>query len=70
MIVASETFHHTGSFRFRTVLNLVAKVYQDRIITASSGNFGQVQAYACRLLGKSCTVVLPETCCRRIESKI
>jgi len=31
------------------------------IIAASSGNFGQGLAYACQLLGKSCTVVMPGT---------
>jgi threonine dehydratase len=30
-------------------------------IAASSGNFGQALAYACQLLRKSCTVVMPST---------
>ena len=33
----------------------------DSILTASSGNFGQAIAYACKLTGKKCTVVMPET---------
>src|SRR5205085_10236049 len=41
--------------------NLAAKVSEQKIITASSGNFGQAMAYACRLLGKSCRVVMPAT---------
>jgi threonine dehydratase len=36
-------------------------VPNDEILTASSGNFGQALAYACRLLNKKCTVVMPET---------
>lgn len=57
--IASETFQHTGSFKFRAAYNLASKVQECEIITASSGNFGQAMAYACGLLGKSCTVVMP-----------
>ena len=59
--VATETFQHTGSFKFRAAYNLASNVPHDEILTASSGNFGQALAYACRLLGKKCTVVMPET---------
>jgi threonine dehydratase len=61
LTIASETFQYTGSFKFRAAYNLVSKVNQQHIITASSGNFGQAIAYACSLLGKSCTVVMPAT---------
>src|ERR1044071_5402835 len=61
LTIASETFQHTGSFKFRAAYNLASKVSERKIITASSGNFGQAMAYACRLLGKSCTVVMPAT---------
>src|ERR1051325_316343 len=61
LTIASETFQHTGSFKFRAAYNLASKVEQQRIITASSGNFGQAMAYACLLLGKSCIVVMPQT---------
>ena len=61
LIIASETFQHTGSFKFRAAYNLALNVEQDEILTASSGNFGQALAYACKLLGKKCTVVMPET---------
>jgi threo-3-hydroxy-L-aspartate ammonia-lyase len=57
----SETFQHTGSFKFRAAYNVAAQVPQQRIITASSGNFGQALAYACRLLGKDAIVVMPST---------
>jgi threonine dehydratase len=59
--IATETFQHTGSFKFRAAYNLASNVMEREIITASSGNYGQAMAYACRLLGKTCTVVMPAT---------
>ncbi len=59
--IATETFQHTGSFKFRAGYKLALNVPNDEILTASSGNFGQALAYACKLLGKRCTVVMPET---------
>lgn len=59
--IASETFQHTGSFKFRAAYNLAMNVPNEEILTASSGNFGQALAYACKLLGKKCTVVMPVT---------
>jgi threo-3-hydroxy-L-aspartate ammonia-lyase len=61
LTIASETFQHTGSFKFRAAYNLCLNVAQDEILTASSGNFGQALAYACKLTGKRCTVVMPST---------
>jgi threonine dehydratase len=61
LVLASETFQHTGSFKFRAAYNLASSVPHQEIITASSGNFGQALAYACSLLGKKCTVVMPST---------
>jgi len=61
LTIASETFQHTGSFKFRAAYHLAAQVPQRRIITASSGNFGQGLAFACQLLNKSCLVVMPNT---------
>src|SRR5215471_15293436 len=58
---ASETFQHTGSFKFRAAYNLASQVAEREIIAASSGNFGQAMAYACSRLGKSCTIVMPAT---------
>ncbi|MEQ1646640.1 MAG: pyridoxal-phosphate dependent enzyme, partial [Pyrinomonadaceae bacterium] len=57
--IATETFQHTGSFKFRAGYNLALNVDNDEILTASSGNFGQALAYACKLLGKKCTVIMP-----------
>jgi threonine dehydratase len=59
--IASETFQNTGSFKFRAAYNLASQVSNDAILTASSGNFGQALAYACKLVGKRCTVVMPTT---------
>src|SRR5581483_11278501 len=61
LTIATETFQHTGSFKFRAAYNLAANIPQQRIITASSGNFGQAVAYACSLLGKQCIIVMPAT---------
>ncbi|MGC8667660.1 MAG: threonine ammonia-lyase [Chthonomonadales bacterium] len=57
--LAVEVFQPTGSFKIRAAYHLAQNVPHRRIITASSGNFGQALAYACRLLGKECTVVMP-----------
>lgn len=59
--IASETFQHTGSFKFRAAYNLALNVPNSHIITASSGNFGQALALACQMLNKKCTVVMPDT---------
>ena len=59
--IASETFQHTGSFKFRAAYNVAINVENTEIIAASSGNFGQAMAYACLLAGKKCTIVMPET---------
>ncbi len=61
LTLASETFQHTGSFKFRAAYNLAFNVPNGEILTASSGNFGQALAFACKLIGKKCTVVMPET---------
>ncbi len=69
LTIASETFQHTGSFKFRAAYNLALNVENDEILTASSGNFGQALAYACQLTNKKCTVVMPETSARvKIEA--
>ena len=57
--LASETFQITGSFKFRAAYNVAASVPHPHILAASSGNFGQALACACRMLRKECTVVMP-----------
>lgn len=59
LILASETFQQTGSFKFRAAYQVAASVAHPHVITASSGNFGQAMACACQLFGKACTVVMP-----------
>jgi len=59
--LALESFQFTGSFKFRAAYNVAASVPNQRILAASSGNFGQALAYACHLLGKRCTIVMPTT---------
>lgn len=61
LTIASETFQHSGSFKFRAAYNVAVNVPNKEIITASSGNFGQAMAFACALTDKKCTVVMPET---------
>jgi threonine dehydratase len=61
LTIASETFQHSGSFKFRAAYNVALNVPNKEIITASSGNFGQAMALACALTDKKCTVVMPET---------
>ncbi len=57
--IATETFQHTGSFKFRAAYNVALNVPNDELIGVSSGNFGQALAYAAKLLGKKCTVIMP-----------
>ncbi len=61
LVIASETFQYTGSFKFRAAYNLLSSVPHRRIVAASSGNFGQALAYAARLLGRTATIVMPTT---------
>jgi threonine dehydratase len=69
IIIASETFQYTGSFKFRAAYNLLSEIPHKHVIAASSGNFGRAVANACSLLGKTCTIVMPETSARvKIEA--
>ena len=61
LVLASEAFQHTGSFKFRAGYNVAANVPNEMIVAASSGNFGQGLAYACKLLKKRCIIVMPAT---------
>ena len=51
----------TGSFKFRAAYFLAASAPEPWIIAASSGNFGQALALACSMLGKGCTIVMPDS---------
>jgi len=61
VVLASETFQHTGSFKFRAAMHVAKHVPHRRILAASSGNFGQALAAACTLLDKSSLIVMPST---------
>jgi threonine dehydratase len=54
----------TGSFKVRGALNKILNLPRQRldegVIVASTGNHGAAVAYACRLIGGKCTVVVPE----------
>ena len=64
VILASETFQVTGSFKFRAAYHVASRVTQKLLIAASSGNFGQALSYACALTGKSCIIVMPSAAAR------
>ena len=69
VILANEAFQWTGSYKFRGASNVARSVPNAAIITASSGNFGQALAFACKLAGKACTVVMPANAARvKIDS--
>src|SRR5215469_8925446 len=69
VVLASEAFQWTGSFKYRAASNVVRSVPNSAIITASSGNFGQAMAYACQQAAKACTVVMPANSARvKIEA--
>ena len=62
--MASETFQHTGSFKFRAAMNTVLNSKAEHLVTISSGNFGQALAAACESEGRKCTVLMPATSAR------
>ena len=59
VMLASETFQHTGSFKFRAALSAAIHTQADHLIAASSGNFGQALALAARRSGRRCTIAMP-----------
>jgi len=67
LLLVSETFQHTGSFKFRAALSFALNTPASELLTASSGNFGAALALAAAKTGKKCTVVMPS---RSAEVKI
>jgi threonine dehydratase len=60
--VKVETLQPTGSFKVRGALAALARARADRhVVTVSAGNHGLGVAQAAALLGRSATVVVPET---------
>jgi threonine dehydratase len=64
IVLLSEAFQRTGSFKFRAAYHVACNVSQSLLITASSGNFGQALALACLLRNKRCIVVMPANSAR------
>lgn len=56
-----ECFQPTRVFKIRGAYNRVSQARSDHVVAASSGNHGMAVAYSARLLGKRCTVVVPQT---------
>jgi len=59
VLLVTETFQHTGSFKFRAALSVALHSKARRLLTASSGNFGAALALAAARTQKQCTVVMP-----------
>ena len=61
--VKHENHNPTGAFKIRGGLNLVAQLTPDErrrgVVSASTGNHGQSIAFACRVHGIPCRIVVP-----------
>ena len=62
--LVAETFQRTGSFKFRAAFHRARTSPAPHLLAASSGNFGQALALACRLLRKRATIVMPSISAR------
>src|SRR5256712_9628431 len=56
-----ECFQPIRVFKIRGAYNKISQLPSKNIVAVSSGNHGIAVAYSSRLLGKKCTVILPET---------
>src|SRR6266498_1121295 len=56
-----ECFQPIRVFKIRGAYNKISQLSSKNIVAVSSGNHGMAVAYSSRLLGKNCTVILPET---------
>ena len=65
-----ECFQPIKVFKIRGAYNKVSRVPHRSVVAASSGNHGIAVAYSSRILGKKCTVVVPETVVREKVEKI
>ena len=59
-----ECFQPIKVFKIRGAYNKLSQTKASEVVAASSGNHGIAVAYSSRLLGKKCTVVVPETAVR------
>jgi threonine dehydratase len=55
-----ECFQPIRVFKIRGAYNKLSQVSNKKVVAASSGNHGLAVAYSSHLLGKECTVVIPE----------
>src|SRR5260370_11550713 len=55
-----ECFQPIRVFMIRGAYNKISQISAKNIVAASSGNHGMAVAYSSRMLGKQCTVVVPE----------
>lgn len=55
-----ECYQPIKAFKIRGAFNKVSHLKERKVVAASSGNHGIAVAYSARLLGKGCTVVVPE----------
>lgn len=56
-----ECFQPIKVFKIRGAYNKISRLRESRVVAVSSGNHGIAVAYSSHLLGKQCTVVVPET---------
>ncbi len=62
-----ECFQPIKVFKIRGAYNKVSRVREASVVAASSGNHGIAVAYSSHILGKKCTVVVPEAA---VEEKV
>lgn len=55
-----ECFQPIRVFKIRGAFNKISRLGERSVVAASSGNHGIAVAYSSRLMGKKCTVVVPE----------
>ncbi len=64
LFLKPESLQSTGSFKIRGAYNTASLLREEErsrgLITYSSGNHAQALAYTAKLLGVSCTVVMPD----------
>lgn len=65
-----ECFQPIKVFKIRGAYNKISQVKERGVVAASSGNHGIAVAYSSRILGKKCTVVVPETIVKEKEETI
>ena len=63
LVLKAENLQKTGSFKPRGALNVVLSLAPERrargLVTVSAGNHAQAVAWAARVVGVPCTVVMP-----------